>query len=155
MEDTLVRVATEYKTRSWAESTKRLYRLQLKCYLSFCETMSKQPVPISTQDISLYIAYLAYHKKFRYCTIENYLVVVKHLHKANGFYDPIDHWHIKHLLKEVKRELGDAQVGATAVSPDMLFFIKKALNLYKLFDLGSMFNRILCFTQNRQFFVQG
>ena len=99
--------------------------------------MSKQPVPISTQDnMSLFIAYLAYHNKFRYCSIENYLVVVKHLHKANGFYDPIDHWHIKHLLKGVKRELGVAQVGATAVTPDMLFLIKKALNLYKLFDLS-------------------
>ena len=50
------------------------------------------------------------------------------MHKANGFYDPIDDWHIKHLLKGVKRELGDAQVGATAVNPDMLFLIKKALN---------------------------
>lgn len=136
MEDTLERAVAEYRARGWAESTKRLYRFQLKCYLSFCETMFKQPVPISTQDVSLYIAYLAYYKKFRFCTIENYLVIVKHLHKANGFHDPLDNWHIKHLLQGVRRELGDAQIGATAVTPDILLLIKKALNLYRLFDLS-------------------
>ena len=137
MGNTLERVAAEYRARGWAESTKRLYRSQLKCYFSFCETMSKQPIPISTQDISLYIAFLAYYKKFRFCTIENYLVVVKHLHKANGFKDPItDNWHIKHLLQGVKRELGDAQVGATAVTPDMLFLIRRHLNMYRLFELS-------------------
>ncbi|CAG2223265.1 unnamed protein product [Mytilus edulis] len=137
VEDTLVRVAAEYRSRGWAESTKRLYRFQLKCYLSFCETMSIQPVPVSTDDFSLYIAYLAHYKKFRFCTIQNYLAVVKHLHKANGLKDPItDNWHIKHLLLGVKRDIGDAQVGATAVTPNMLLMIKKELNLCRLYDLS-------------------
>lgn len=99
--------------------------------------MSIQPVPVSTDDFSLYIAYLAHYKKFRFCTIQNYLAVVKHLHKANGLKDPItDNWHIKHLLLGVKRDIGDAQVGATAVTPNMLLMIKKELNLCRLYDLS-------------------
>ena len=41
-------------------------------------------LPISAHDISLYIAYLALVKQFRFCTIQNYLVIVKHLHHSNG-----------------------------------------------------------------------
>ncbi|CAC5416218.1 unnamed protein product [Mytilus coruscus] len=99
--------------------------------------MSIEPVPVSTGDFSLYIAYLAHYKKFRFCTIENYLEVVKHLHKANGLKDPItDNWHIKHLLLGVKQDIGDAQVGATVVTPNMLLMKKKELNLCRLYDLS-------------------
>lgn len=136
MQNTLAKVVADYRARGWAESTKKLYRCQLKCYLSFCESLSITPVPVSPYDISLYIAYLAHYKKFRFSTIGNYLVVVKHLHKANGFKDPFDNWHTKHLMLGVKRELGDAQVGATPVTPGMLLTIKRHLNLYRLFDLS-------------------
>ncbi|CAC5407045.1 unnamed protein product [Mytilus coruscus] len=135
VEDTLVRVAAEFRSRGWTESTKRLYRFQLKCYLSFCETLSIQPVPVSTGDFSLYIAYLA-HYKFRFCKIENYLAVVKYLHKANDINDPItDNWYIKHVLLGVKRDIGDTQVETTAVTTNMLLMIKKELNLCRLYDL--------------------
>ena len=127
-----------YHPRGWAESTKRVYRTQLKCYLDFCKQLCINSLPISAHDISLYIAYLALVKQFRFCTIQNYLVIVKHLHRSNGLNDPIsESWHIHHLLQGVKRELGDAQAGAPIVTPELLLLIKKELNLYRLFELSA------------------
>ena len=100
--------------------------------------MGISPLPVSADGISLYIAFLAHIKRLHYCTIENYLVIVKHLHKANGYRDPIaDNWHVKHLLQGVKRDLGNAQVGAQIVTPEMLLAIRKGLNLYRLLELSA------------------
>ena len=122
-----------YHPRGWAESTKRMYRTQLKCYLDFCNQLCINSLPISAHDISLYIAYLALVKQFCFCTIQNYLIIVKHLHHSNGLNDPIsESWHIYHLLQRVKRELGDAQA-----TPELLLLIKKELNLYRHFELSA------------------
>lgn len=135
--DTLVKVADKFRTRGWAESTKRVYRSQLQCYLNFCQRMSISVLPVSTEGISMYIAYLAHVKKLQFQTIANYLVIVKHLHKSNGFKDPIkDNWQVEHLLQGVKRVLGVAQGCAVPITPDMLLCVKKHLDLYKLFHLS-------------------
>lgn len=136
MGNILEKAVAKFKASGWAESTKRVYRSQLQCYLNFCAQMDIVPVPVSFEGISMYIAYLAHIKGLRFCTIDNYLVIVKHLHRAEGAQDPIDNWHVKHLLQGVKRVLGTAQVGAELVTPDMLLTIKKHLNLYNLLDLS-------------------
>lgn len=126
-----------FRRQGWAESTKRVYRSQLKCYMTFCDSMSLVPVPISTDGISLYIAYLATVKSFHFQTITNYLVIVKHLHLSCGFKDPVkDNWHVQHLLQGVKRVIGNAQTGAVPLTPDMLLSIKGQLKLYRLLDLS-------------------
>lgn len=57
-------------------------------------------------------------KSFKYSTIKNYLNIVKHLHCANDFDDPIHGvWLIQQTLKGAKRELGDAQEAATPIQP--------------------------------------
>ena len=119
-----------YHPRGWAESIKPVYRTQLKCYLVFCKQLCINSLPISAHDISLYIAYLALAIQFHFCTIHNYLVIVKHLHRSNVLNDPIsESWHIHHLLQGVKRELEDAQAGTPIVTPELLLLIKKELNL--------------------------
>ena len=135
--NTLEKAVDKFRRQGWAESTKRVYNSQLKCYMAFCKQNALAPVPMSQDGISKYIAFLADVKGFAYRTIENYLVIVKHLHKSCGMADPVkDQWHVQHVLQGVKRALGDAQTGATLVTPDMLLDIKKQLTLFRLFDLS-------------------
>lgn len=69
-------------------------------------------------------------KSFKYSTIKNYLNIVKHLHCANDFNDPIHGvWLIQETLKGAKRELGDAQEAATPIQPCHLLLIRSALCL--------------------------
>lgn len=99
--------------------------------------MSITFLPITKEGISLYIAFLAHVKQFRFQTIQNYLVIVKHLHKTNGFNDPVkDNWQVLHLLQGVKRVLGTAQGCATPITPEMLLCVKEQLNMYKLLHLS-------------------
>lgn len=76
-------------------------------------------------------------KSFKYSTIKNYLNIVKHLHCANDFDDPIHGvWLIQQTLKGAKRELGDAQEAATPIQPCHLLLIRSALCLDLKEDLS-------------------
>ena len=80
------------------------------------------PVPVSAYIISLYIAYMADVKRYKFSTIQNYLTIVKHLHRANDYQDPTkDNWLVQHVLKGAKRELGAAQDAATPIEPRTYF----------------------------------
>lgn len=125
-----------YKALGWSDGTKRTYQSQLSCLQAFCDLLGLDPVPLSEENVCLYIVYLADIKLFKYCTIVNYLNIIKHLHKSNGFQEPISgSWHIKQVLNGVKRYKGDAQKGATVITPELLLTIKKGLNLNKKDDI--------------------
>lgn len=125
-----------YKSLGWSEGTKRTYRTQLNCFQKFCELLDLDLVPLSENNVCLYIVYLADVKMLKYCTIVNYLNIIKHLHKARGLAEPISgSWHVQQVLNGVRRYLGDAQKGATLITPELLLVIKKNLNLKQKEDM--------------------
>lgn len=129
--------ASRLKSQGWAVSTKKTYQAQLTCYLDFCAKVNLPGVPASPEQIILYIAYMVDVKSFKYSTIKNYLNIVKHLHCANDFDDPIHGvWLIQQTLKGAKRELGDAQEAATPIQPCHLLLIRSALCLDLKEDLS-------------------
>ena len=104
--------------------------------MEFCKKVNVDPVPVSAYIISLYIAYMADVKRYKFSTIQNYLTIVKHLHRANDYQDPTkDNWLVQHVLKGAKRELGAAQDAATPIEPTHLHTIRRALNLNSVGDL--------------------
>lgn len=129
--------ASRLKSQGWAVSTKKTYQAQLTCYLDFCAKVNLPGVPASPEQIILYIAIMVDVKSFKYSTIKNYLNIVKHLHCANDFDDPIHGvWLIQKTLKGAKRELGDAQEAATPIQPCHLLLIRSALCLDLKEDLS-------------------
>ncbi|CAG2193334.1 unnamed protein product [Mytilus edulis] len=126
----------KYKACGWSEGTKRTYRTQLNCFHTFCELLDLALVPFSADNVCLYIAYLVDVKSFKYCTIVNYLNIIKHLHKANGLEEPISgNWQIQKVLNGVRRSIGDAQKGAELMTPRLLLIIKANLDLNSQNDI--------------------
>lgn len=126
----------KYKACGWSEGTKRTYRTQLNCFQTFCELLDLALVPFSADNVCLYIAYLVDVKSFKYCTIVNYLNIIKHLHKANGLEEPISgNWQIQKVLNGVRRSIGDAQKGAELMTPRLLLLIKANLDLNSQNDI--------------------
>ena len=132
-----------YKSLGWSEGTKRTYQTQLKCFQTFCKMLDLELIPCAAANVCLYIAYLADVKSFKYCTIVNYLNIIKHLHKANGLDEPISgNWQIKQVLNGVRRSLGDAQKGAAIITPELLLIIRNNLN-FKVKDDMCIWNACL------------
>ncbi|VDI19826.1 Hypothetical predicted protein [Mytilus galloprovincialis] len=126
----------KYKACGWSEGTKRTYRTQLNCLHTFCELLDLTLVPFSADNVCLYIAYLVDVKSFKYCTIVNYLNIIKRLHKANGLEEPISgNWQIQKVLNGVRRSIGDAQKGAELMTPQLLLIIKANLDLNSQNDI--------------------
>ena len=99
----LDKVVDSFMASGWADSTKRTYKAQLKCYLSFCQEISQAPYPVDEHIVCQYIAYLASVKHFKFGTIENYINIIKHLHKCNNLEDPVkSSWLVHHVLVGAK-----------------------------------------------------
>lgn len=94
-------------------------------------------MPASAEVIVLYVAFLRDIKNFKFATIQNYLTIVKHIHRAAGYEDPTkDSWLLNQVLRGVKRELGVAQKGATPLEPIHLHLIRQSLNMDDLRDVS-------------------
>jgi site-specific recombinase XerD len=67
-----------YKKAAYADSTKAAYRCQLKKYLNFCKSYGVQSIPVSSQTLCRYVAFLA--QNMRPSSIKQYLNVIRVLH---------------------------------------------------------------------------
>jgi hypothetical protein len=87
-------------------------------------------------------------KHFQYATIQNYLTIVKHMHRDHGYQDPTKgDWFFNQVLRGVKRELGTVQKGATPIEP----IIFEALEQSNVEDfLGCLFNWFLWIAEIRE-----
>jgi len=93
-----------------------------------------EPVPMGFDQIALYVAYLVDVKRLKYATVRQYLCAVTNMHKANNLQDPVKaDWRLSHLLKGVRRELGDAQAGATPITPRHLLALHTRIDTSCLF----------------------
>ena len=84
-------------------------------------------VPISIQNLSLYIGLLS--NSLKYNSIPIYLNIVRLLHLEAGLQNPVDSWSIKMLLKGTKRVLGCEVVPKEPVTPALLLKIHALLDL--------------------------
>lgn len=78
--------------------------------LGFCDQISVPQLPATSETLQLYVTYLAKVKRFKFCSIQQYLNIIPHMHKLCDLLDPIPQdFQLKYLLMGVKRELGTAQ----------------------------------------------
>lgn len=81
-EAALDRAILRYRRAAYSNSTKAVYRSQLKRYLDFCNRMGYKPVPASESTLCRYVADLAVSVKVE--TIKQYLNVVRLVHLESG-----------------------------------------------------------------------
>ncbi len=104
-EEALDRDARRYRKSAYVETTKYVYRCQLKKHVSFCESFGYTPVPCSDTILCRYIAYLA--RSLTPQSVKQYLNAVRIMHLECGFANPLeDRWVLKTLMKGVTREKG-------------------------------------------------
>lgn len=85
--------------------------------LGFCDQISVPQLPATSETLQLYVTYLAKVKRFKFCSIQQYLNIIPHMHKLCDLLDPIPQdFQLKYLLMGVKRELGTAQAPVDTVT---------------------------------------
>ena len=101
--------ASDLKRKAWVSSTAATYRTHMKSYMDFCDQISVPPLPATSETLQLYVTYLAKVKCFKFCSIQQYLNIIPHMHKLCDLPDPIPQdYQLKYLLMGVKRELDTA-----------------------------------------------
>ena len=81
--------ASDLKRKAWASSTAATYRTHMKSYMDFCDQISVPPLPATSETLQLYVTYLAKVKCFKFCSIQQYLNIIPHMHKLCDLPDPI------------------------------------------------------------------
>lgn len=85
--------------------------------LGFCDQISVPQLPATSETLQLYVTYLAKVKRFKFCSIQQYLNIIPHMRKLCDLLDPIPQdFQLKYLLMEEKRELGTAQAPVDTVT---------------------------------------
>ena len=91
----------QYRSHTYAESTKGTYHTYRDSYLHFCQFAGCHPVPATTLSICQYAAFLA--RSMKVSSIRNYLGIISLLHKEFGLSNPLtDNWPLKSLLLGIK-----------------------------------------------------
>ena len=118
----------QYRAATFADSTKSTYRAQFKVYMQFCMHHGYMPVPITSDKLCMYAAFLARTRKFS--TVRQYLNVVRILHLESGFPNPLlDNWFLRSVRLGIQRVKGDSLVQKLPITPEILLKVRLVLNL--------------------------
>ena len=125
----------QYRSHTYAESTKGTYRTYRDSYLRFCQFAGFDPVPATTLSICHYVAFLA--RSMKVSSIRNYLGIISLLHKEFGLSNPLtDNWPLKSLLLGIKRVKGGEVEQKLTITPNILLGIYSKLNMLHSFDVS-------------------
>jgi hypothetical protein len=127
-------IVSVFRSHTFAESTKKTYRVYLNSYCTFCLDMGIPFVPLSPINLARYIAALS--KTLKFNSIQNYLTIIRLLHKEADKPCPLDSHYIQGVLKGAKRMLGDLQTCKLPITPQILLGIFKTINLNSSFDVS-------------------
>ena len=111
---------------SLAPSTWRTYRAAQQDFMSFCESVSRSPVPATEELLILYVACLS--SRLTHSSIRTYLSAIRNLHIMSGAGDPLkDCLRLDQCLKGVKRLCSRQADKRLPITPLVLSAIKSVL----------------------------
>ena len=123
----------KYFSLTYASSTKQTYKVHLKSYLSFCDSINVPPVPASSETLLRYAAFLA--RSLKYTSVRQYMNIVRILHLEWDLENPLkDNFSLSCVLKGIRRDLGDAPARKLPITPELLLKILCQLDMDSLFD---------------------
>jgi hypothetical protein len=127
--------ARGYKRKSYALSTQKTYRSQLRKYLQFCLDFKCNPLPVSQQTLLCYTAFLA--RSLSASSIPNYLNVVRLLHVEAGLDNPLEsNFELSMLKRGIRREKGVPPAQKAPITVELLRLMYLKLDLCKPADLA-------------------
>ena len=122
-----------YRTYTFATSTARTYKTQLKAYTAFCNLLHIPPLPISQLNLARYIAYLS--SRLCYTSVKQYLNIVRLLHIESGVANPLGTWYLDSLLRGCRRVMGNTSKPKLPITVELLKKMFSFLNLTLHVDL--------------------
>ena len=122
-----------YFRRGLANSTQRTYLSAKKRYVQFCTKHDFVPLPVSEQQLSQYIAWLA-NQGLTHKTLKTYLAAIRHLQIAEGLPDPKIACMPKldQVMRGIKSHQARTTTGARPrlpITPDILLKLRKVWEL--------------------------
>lgn len=133
----------QLQQKSFADATRAAYRSQWAVYIGFCELLNARPVPATTQLLCRYVAYLSQSRAF--CTVQQYLNVIRATHELLGFPSPLQDVALKNTLQGFKRVKGAAQRQKAPLTPAHLLKFKHQLNFAIMEDIQIWAAMLSCF----------
>ena len=124
---------SQYRSHTFADSTKGTYKTHLDCYIKFCLFMGFPSILATTFNTCLYAAFLA--RSLKASSVRQYIGIIGTLHKEFGLKNPlIDNYFVSSLLKGIKRVKGDSHIQKLPMTIDILSRIYNILNFRSSFD---------------------
>ena len=123
----------QYRSNTFPETTKTMYRTHRNSYLRFCQHMGYLPFLAQPAHICQYPAFLP--RTLKATPIPNYLNIISILHKEFNLPNPLaNYWALQSLLTDVKRVKGQPPAQKLPIIPDVLKKNYLLLNLRTSFD---------------------
>ena len=95
-------IAKELCKDSLAASSSKTYKSAQHIYIEFCSACRRNPIPTSEQLLILFVGDLSL--RVYYLTVRTYLAVVRHIHIAQDYGDPLKGCpRLELVLKGLKR----------------------------------------------------
>lgn len=133
-----------WRQRALAKSTKENYQCHARIFLQFCREVGCTPLPVSTNDLCRYAAYLGRTRSFT--TIRDYLNVVRVLHLDRGFSNPLaDNFQLQTVMNGIRRTKGCVPKYKLPITTDHLWKICSQLNLRAVEDVQIWGALLVCF----------
>ena len=133
LESSLVTDVEKFRSMAYAPATQRTYKTQRDSYLAFCSAMGYTAVPATSSTLCQYAALLARTHKFS--SIKQYLHIVRILHLEWDLPNPLQsNFPLQTVLRGIRRDIGDSVTRKTPITPNLLCFILKSLDLSSLVD---------------------
>jgi site-specific recombinase XerD len=108
--------AKDYITNSKAANTRKAYRSDWACFMSFCESTGLQPLPALPETVALYITYLADQKGYKVSTISRRIASISQAHQIAGYVSPTKEAIVQNTMAGIKRAKGLSTKGAAPIT---------------------------------------
>ena len=128
LQEALDQDVEHFRSRTYAESTRKAYNCQTQSYLDFCRFMGYAPVPATSGILCRYAALLA--RSHKYTSIKQYLNAIRILHLQWEVPNPLENnFSLNCILKGIRRELGDSVSRKLPITPSLLLHILSCLDM--------------------------
>ena len=105
-DEQLVDRAAELARSSQAESTRKGYASDLRCFEAFCRARGLDRIPATPQTVALYVTHLA--PTHRVATIRRRLAAIAVEHRRAGLDSPASHRIVREIMRGTTRRYGSA-----------------------------------------------
>lgn len=113
-----------YAANADSDNTKKAYESDWKQFLIWTEKKNISPLPVSPENVALYLKNAAENEKLKISTIRRRLSAISEIHKRHGLKSPAHEWVVKNTLKRLRREFG---APSKAKNPLLVDDLKKML----------------------------